>query len=146
MKSEHIRQLVQESFKGVEADDPRAKVNIGDTVKLTTYIIEVIKKRRQLSAKEKQTLKTKGTLEESADKRKTQVYQGVVIAIKNKGLQKTIIVRKMSANNIGVEKTFPMYSKTIQKFEIVERGKPRRSKLYYLRDRVGKLALRVKTE
>lgn len=68
-----------------------------------------------------------------------QVFEGVVIARKNGGLRETFTVRKMSFG-VGVERTFPVHSPVIEQIEVTRRGKVRRAKLYYLRDRVGKKA------
>ncbi|MFQ5702082.1 MAG: 50S ribosomal protein L19 [Acidobacteriota bacterium] len=73
------------------------------------------------------------------DKERTQVFQGVVTGIRGGGLQRTFTVRKVSAR-IGVERIFPIHSPMIGKIEVVQRAKTRRSKLYYLRERVGKAA------
>ena len=71
-----------------------------------------------------------------------QVFEGVVIARRGGSVRETFTVRKVSAG-IGVERTFPLHSPRLGKIEVVRRGKVRRAKLYYLRDRVGKAA-RVK--
>ena len=68
-----------------------------------------------------------------------QVFEGVVIARKNGGLRESFTVRKMSFG-VGVERTFPVHSPVIEQIEVTRRGKVRRAKLYYLRDRVGKKA------
>jgi len=68
-----------------------------------------------------------------------QVYEGLVIAIKNSSLSKTFCVRKISFG-VGVERIFPLYSPRIQKIERVRAGKVRKAKLYYIRGRVGKTA------
>jgi large subunit ribosomal protein L19 len=68
-----------------------------------------------------------------------QVFEGLCIAIKRSGIRKTFIVRKVSYG-IGVERTFPLNSPRIQKIEISRRGRVRRAKLYYMRNRVGKAA------
>jgi large subunit ribosomal protein L19 len=68
---------------------------------------------------------------------RVQIYEGTLIACNNSGLRKTITVRKIS-NGVGVERIFPLHSPRIEKVEVVRAGKVRRSKLYYLRDRVGK--------
>ncbi len=68
-----------------------------------------------------------------------QVFQGVAIARKGGGARETFTVRKVSFG-IGVERTFPVHSPIISKIEVVTRGRVRRAKLYYLRDRVGKAA------
>lgn len=70
-------------------------------------------------------------------KERIQVFNGVVIKMQNGGLEQTITVRRIVANE-GVERTFPLHSPRIAKIEIKRRGDARRSKLYYLRDRVGK--------
>jgi large subunit ribosomal protein L19 len=74
-----------------------------------------------------------------AGKERIQVFQGVVIRRQNGGLRETFTVRKISYG-VGVERTFPMHSPTVSKIEIVSRGRVRRAKLYYLRDRRGKRA------
>ncbi len=70
---------------------------------------------------------------------RVQVYEGTVIAMQNSGLRKTFTVRKISFG-VGVERVFPFHSPRIEKVELVRPGRVRRSKLYYLRDRVGKAA------
>ena len=70
---------------------------------------------------------------------RVQVYEGLVIAKNNGGLRKTFTVRKISYG-VGVERVFPMHSPRIQKVEVTRRGRVRRAKLYYIRDRVGKSA------
>ncbi len=70
---------------------------------------------------------------------RVQVYEGICISIRGKGLGRTCMVRKMSYG-IGVERVFPMHSPKIARIEVVRRGRVRRAKLYYLRDRVGKAA------
>ena len=68
-----------------------------------------------------------------------QVYEGLVICFKNAGVTRTFTVRKNSYG-VGVERVFPMNSPRIAKIEVVRPGKVRRSKLYYIRDKVGKSA------
>ena len=68
-----------------------------------------------------------------------QVFEGTVIARKHGGIQETVTVRRVSYG-VGVEKTFPIHSPNVEKFEVVRKGKVRRAKLYYLRNRVGKAA------
>ena len=70
---------------------------------------------------------------------RVQVFQGVVIRRQNGGLRETFTVRKISFG-VGVERTFPLHSPSIAKFELVSRGKVRRAKLYYLRELRGKKA------
>ena len=69
-----------------------------------------------------------------------QVFEGVVIARRGSGIRETFTVRKISFNAVGVERTFPVHAPVIDHIEVVRRGKVRRAKLYYLRDRVGKKA------
>ncbi len=88
--------------------------NIGDTVRVHFKIVE-------------------GKTE------RVQVYEGIVLAKKNGGIRKTFTVRKISYG-VGVERIFPMHSPRIEKIEVVRRGRVRRAKLYYLRNRVGKAA------
>ncbi|MEW6189528.1 MAG: 50S ribosomal protein L19 [Actinomycetota bacterium] len=89
----------------------------GDTVKVYYRVIEGGRERRE-------------------------VFQGIMIRRRGSGFKETFTVRKISFG-IGVEKTFPLHSPMIAKIEVVSRGRVRRSKLYYLRKRVGK-ATRVK--
>jgi large subunit ribosomal protein L19 len=73
------------------------------------------------------------------ERKRTQAYEGVVIAKRNKGLNSSFIVRKVAAGE-GVERTFQLYSPIIASIEVKRRGDVRRAKLYYLRDRSGKSA------
>ncbi|MGM9572299.1 MAG: 50S ribosomal protein L19 [bacterium] len=91
--------------------------NIGDTVKVSVKVVE-------------------------GNKERIQVFEGIVIKRKNGGIRETFTVRKIS-QGIGVERTFPLHSPRVADIKVVRRGKVRRAKLYYLRDRVGKAA-RVK--
>ena len=70
---------------------------------------------------------------------RVQAFEGTVIAMKHGGINESITVRRISYN-VGCEKVFPIHSPNIVKIETVRRGKVRRAKLYYLRDRVGKNA------
>lgn len=89
-------------------------VNIGDTVKVHVRIKE-------------------------GDKYRIQVFEGTVIAKKHGGINETFTVRRLSYG-CGVERVFPVHSPIIEKVELVRSGKVRRSKLYYIRGRVGKAA------
>ena len=91
-----------------------AKVDIGDTVRIHVKVKEGSRER-------------------------IQVFEGIVIAEKHGGIEKTITVRRLSYG-VGVEKVFPVYSPSIDKIEVVRHGNVRRAKLYYLRGRVGKAA------
>jgi large subunit ribosomal protein L19 len=96
----------------MKAEPPVA--NVGDTVRVHVKIKEGSRER-------------------------IQVFEGTVIAKKHGGIHQTITVRRVSYG-VGVEKIFPLHSPSIEKIETVRRGKVRRAKLYYLRDRVGKKA------
>ena len=74
------------------------------------------------------------------DKERIQVFEGVVIRKRMKGLVSNFTVRKIAAGGIGVERTFPVNSPRIDKIEVTRRGKVRRKNLYYLRDLTGKAA------
>ncbi|MGN0602478.1 MAG: 50S ribosomal protein L19 [Oscillospiraceae bacterium] len=89
-------------------------VNIGDTVKVHVRIKE-------------------------GDKYRIQIFEGTVIAKKHGGINETFTVRRLS-HGCGVERVFPVHSPIIEKVELVRSGKVRRSKLYYIRGRVGKAA------
>lgn len=78
-------------------------------------------------------------------KSRIQPYEGVVIGKKGCGVSKTFTVRRMSKGNIGIERIFPMYSPNVEDVKVKSKGKIRRAKLYYLRDRVGKASLKVKS-
>lgn len=73
------------------------------------------------------------------EKERTQVFEGTIIGMAGKGNRANFTVRKISYG-VGVERVFPLHSPRIEKVEVVSRGKVRRAKLYYLRDRSGKAA------
>ena len=102
--------LISES--SMKADVPSFK--IGDTVKVHVKIKE-------------------------GEKYRLQVFEGTVIARKHGGINETFTVRRV-AHGCGIERVFPVHSPIVDKVEVVRSGKVRRSKLYYLRDRVGKAA------
>lgn len=72
-------------------------------------------------------------------KYRIQIFEGIVIAKRHGGIQETFTVRRV-AHGCGIERVFPVHSPVVDKVEVVRNGKVRRSKLYYLRDRVGKAA------
>ncbi len=71
------------------------------------------------------------------EKERIQTFKGLILAIQGRGLRKTIVVRRIVQGE-GVERTFPLHSPRVQDIRVTKRGKVRRSKLYYMRDRVGK--------
>jgi large subunit ribosomal protein L19 len=104
-------------------------------------IIETIKKeimpvQRTLDFEVGDTVRVNYKIIEG-NRERIQVFEGVVIAIDNEGIGKTFTVRRISYD-IGVERIFPLYSPRIEKVEVVRKGKKRRAKLYYLRERTGK--------
>lgn len=84
------------------------------------------------------SVKVYGKIKEG-NRERIQVFEGTVLKIQGGGNRTTFTVRKVS-NGVGVEKTWPMHSPNVEKVEVVRRGKVRRAKLNYLRDRVGKKA------
>lgn len=104
----------------------------GDTVRVHYKLIE----------KEKVSGKTKREVHEETRER-TQIFEGIVIAI-NKGNGATMFtVRRVAAGAIGVERIFPLKSPWIRNIELKKHGEVRRAKLYYLRDRTGKAATKI---
>ena len=107
-----------EIIRSIEAEQLKAEVpvfNVGDTVKVYGKIKE-------------------------GNRERIQVFEGTVIKKQGGSNRATFTVRKLS-NGVGVEKTWPLHSPNVEKVEIVRKGKVRRAKLYYLRDRVGKAAM-----
>ncbi len=84
------------------------------------------------------TVKVYGKIKEG-ERERIQVFEGTIIKVQGGSNRATFTVRKFS-NGIGVEKTWPVHSPNVEKVEIVRKGKVRRAKLYYLRDRIGKNA------
>lgn len=104
-------------IKSIEAEQLKADVadfNVGDTVKVYAKVKE-------------------------GNRERIQVFEGTVLKRQNGGSRETFTVRKTS-NGIGVEKTWPLHSPSIEKIEVVRHGKVRQAKLFYLRNRVGKSA------
>lgn len=94
--------------------EERPNINVGDVVKVHVKIRE-------------------------GERERIQIFEGTIIARKGSGISETFTVRRVSYG-VGVEKVFPVNSPNVAKVELVRSGKVRRSKLYYLRDRVGKAA------
>jgi large subunit ribosomal protein L19 len=99
---------------------------------------ELASSKRELEFEVGDTIKVHYKIVEGTRER-VQIYEGVVIAIDNKGAGKTFTVRRVSYD-VGVERIFPLLSPKIAKIEVIRKGKTRRSKLYFLRDRSGKSA------
>lgn len=91
------------------------------------------------------TIKVYQTIKEG-EKERQQVFEGIVIKIKGSKENKSFCARKIAIGGIGVERIWPVQSPWIKKLEVVKKGKVKRAKLYYLRDRVGKRAVRVKEQ
>ena len=79
------------------------------------------------------------TVRVEGSRERIQVFEGTVIKRQNGGAKETFTVRKFS-NGVGVEKTWPLHSPIVTKIQVVRKGKVRRAKLYYLRERIGKKA------
>lgn len=99
----------------------------------------------QISAKNVPDFRAGDTLKvaihiKEGDKSRIQNFEGVCIARRGSGVGETFIIRKIGANNVGVERIFPIYSDSIDSIEVLRRGHVRRAKLFYLRDRRGKAA------
>ncbi|MBI2509910.1 MAG: 50S ribosomal protein L19 [Betaproteobacteria bacterium] len=107
-----IKQLEQEEVKRLGREIP--EFSAGDTVVVNVNVVE-------------------------GDRKRAQAYEGVVIAKRNRGLNSSFIVRKISSGE-GVERTFQTYSPLIASIEVKRRGDVGRAKLYYLRSRTGKAA------
>ena len=105
----------QEIIKNIESKYLKSdlpEINVGDSIRVSVRISE-------------------------GGKERVQPYEGVVIAMRNGGINETITVRK-TFQGVGVERVFLLHSPRIASIKVVSRGKVRRAKLYYLRDRVGK--------
>lgn len=109
-----IKTLEQEEIARLSEGKTYPEFRAGDTVSVVVNVIEGTHKR-------------------------TQAYEGIVISKRNRGLNTSFVVRKIS-NGEGVERTFQMYSPMIASIEVKRRGDVRRSKIYYLRTRSGKAA------
>jgi len=108
---------MNEIIRKIEAGQLKEKVDdfrVGDTVRVSAKIKE-------------------------GEKERIQVYEGIVIKRQNGGARETFTVRKTS-NGVGVEKTWPLHSPSVVSVQVVRKGRVRRAKLNYLRDRVGKRA------
>lgn len=148
MNTNVLHQIINKFF-GKQYKDDRENVRIGDTV--VAYIKMTLKSKvvKKMTAAQKQALKQElesgKSMEEIMESRyKAQPFRGVVIAIKGHGKNKTVTIRKIGVHGIGVERIVPLFSPVLEKLEIIKKGKVRRSKLYFLRNRTGKKAMAVK--
>jgi large subunit ribosomal protein L19 len=98
----------------------------GDTVQVHVRV----KETEKASAKKKEAEK---------EKERIQVFEGVVIGMRGRGIQSSFVVRKISFG-VGVERIFPFHSPSVEKIKVLKKGNVRRAKLYYLRERTGKAA------
>jgi large subunit ribosomal protein L19 len=108
-----IQSIEHQTIEQLSGD--RAEVGPGDTVNVHVRIVE-------------------------GNRERVQLYQGVVIAVKGKGMNKLFTVRRIAAHGIGVERTFLYHSPRLDKIEVLRHAKINRAKLYYLRSRSGKSA------
>ncbi|EAL2568870.1 50S ribosomal protein L19 [Campylobacter coli] len=111
MKNKYIEQFEAKQIEGKNVPEFRA----GDTLRLAIRIKE-------------------------GDKTRIQNFEGICIARRGNGVDETFIVRKMGANNVGVERIFPIYSESLESITVIRKGRVRRARLFYLRDRRGKAA------
>ncbi|EAK8639298.1 50S ribosomal protein L19 [Campylobacter coli] len=111
MKNKYIEQFEAKQIEGKNVPEFRT----GDTLRLAIRIKE-------------------------GDKTRIQNFEGICIARRGNGVDETFIVRKMGANNVGVERIFPIYSESLESITVVRKGRVRRARLFYLRDRRGKAA------
>ncbi|MCI0616253.1 50S ribosomal protein L19 [bacterium] len=93
----------------------------------------------QVHVKVKETEKSTKKKEAEKEKERIQVFEGVVIGMRGRGIQSSFVVRKISFG-VGVERIFPFHSPSVEKIKVMKRGNVRRAKLYYLRERTGKAA------
>lgn len=108
------RQQMIEKVERSQIRDIGATPSPGDTVKVHVKVVE-------------------------GDKRRIQIFQGIIINVRGEGARKTFTVRKVSMG-VAIERIFPFYSPSVDKVEIVRTGKVRRAKLFYLRGKTGKAA------
>ena len=114
LKEVHTMNNIIKSIEDAQLKSEVTEFNVGDTVRVHAKVKE-------------------------GNRERVQVFEGTVLKRQNGGIKETFTVRKNS-NGVGVEKTWPVHSPVVEKIEVVRRGKVRRAKLFYLRDRVGKAA------
>jgi len=111
MRNKYIESFEQAQLENKSVPDFRA----GDTVRVAVRIKE-------------------------GEKTRVQNYEGVCIAIRGQGTGRTMMIRRIGANSVGVERIFPLYSESIESITVLRRGRVRRAKLFYLRALKGKKA------
>ncbi len=111
MRNKYIESFEQAQLEGKSVPEFRA----GDTLRVAVRIKE-------------------------GEKERVQNFEGVCIALRGTGTGKTMMVRKIGANSVGVERIFPLYSESIESITVLRRGRVRRAKLFYLRALKGKKA------
>ncbi len=111
MRNKYIESFEQKQLENKSVPDFRA----GDTVRVAVRIKE-------------------------GDKSRVQNFEGVCIAIRGQGTGRTMMIRRIGANSVGVERIFPLYSESIESITVLRRGRVRRAKLFYLRALKGKKA------
>ncbi|MGB9601817.1 MAG: 50S ribosomal protein L19 [Verrucomicrobiia bacterium] len=113
-----MNQTLKDKIESAHLRKEKFDFAVGDTVRVHTKVIE-------------------------GDKQRIQVFTGIVIARRGRGINETFTVRRISYGE-GVERVFPLHSPRIEKIEVERRGEVRRAKLHYLRKRLGKSAMLVK--
>lgn len=113
-----MNQTLKDKIEAAQLRKDKVDFAVGDSVRVHTKVIE-------------------------GDKQRIQIFSGIVIAKRGHGLNETFTVRRISYGE-GVERVFPLHSPKIEKIEVERKGKVRRAKLTYLRERLGKQAMLVK--
>ena len=109
-----------EKISSEQIGDRKIDFNVGDTVEVSSKVVE-------------------------GEKERVQIFKGIIIQFRGQGINRSFTVRKIS-QGIGVEKIFPLHSPGISKVKIIRAGMVRRAKLYYLRELKGKRATKVKAK
>ncbi|HBI35763.1 TPA: 50S ribosomal protein L19 [candidate division WWE3 bacterium] len=107
-------------MKAASKEEPRIpEFRVGDTIRVFYKIIE-------------------------GEKMRIQPFEGIVISFRGSDISKTFTVRRIGADQVGVERILPLHSPNIEKIKVMKKGNVRRAKLFYLRDKVGREAMRVR--
>ncbi len=119
-KAEEESKVAEEELAEAPKEEPKIpEFRVGDTIRVFYKIIE-------------------------GEKMRIQPFEGIVISFRGSGVSKTFTVRRIGADQVGVERILPLFSPNIEKIKIVKHGNVRRAKLFYLRDKVGREAMRVR--